>query len=109
MNSSDKRKVKDHCYYKSLYQGESYSKCNLAYRILDDITIAFHNLSSFHGHLFIKELGKKFNKYDIGVTAGNKEKYISFTVEISLKLEEVSNKEGKEVYKNIQPRFTKSC
>ena len=34
----------------------------------------FHNLSAYDAHLFIKELGKKFHRGDIGVIAENKEK-----------------------------------
>ena len=69
----------------------------------------FHNLSGYDTHLFIKELGKKFNKDDIGVIAENKEKYISFNVKIKVKLAGVSNKDSKEVRKNIQLRFIDRC
>ena len=68
----------------------------------------FHNLSGYDAHLFIKELGRKFNKDDIGVIAENKEKYISFNVKINVKLAGVKDKDGKEVYKNIQLRFIDS-
>ena len=60
-------------------------------------------------HLFIKELGKRFNKKDIGVLTENKEKYVSFNVEINVKLAGVSNKDGTEVCKNVQLRFIDSC
>ena len=69
----------------------------------------FHNLSGCDAHLFIKELGKKFNKKDIQVIAENKEKYISFNVKINVKLVGVKNKDGTEVCKNIQLRFIDSC
>ena len=59
--------------------------------------------------MFIKELGKKFSKNDIGVTTKNKEKYISFNVKINVKLAGVSNEDGKQVRKNIQLRFIHSC
>ena len=65
----------------------------------------FHNLSGYDDHLFIKELGKKFNKNGIRVIAENKEKCISFNVKINVKLAGVSNEDGKEVRKNIQLRF----
>ena len=35
-------------------------------------------------HLFIRELGKKFDSGSIGVIAENKEKYISFNVDVSV-------------------------
>ena len=65
----------------------------------------FHNLSGCDTHLFIKKLGKKFSKNDTGVIAENKEKYISFNVKINVKVAAVSNKDGKEIRKNIQLRF----
>ena len=69
----------------------------------------FHNLSGYDTHLFIKELGRRFNKNDIGVIAGNNEKYFSFNVKISIKLAEVKYKVGTQVYKNIPLRFIDSC
>ena len=69
----------------------------------------FHNLSGYDSHLFIKELGRRFNKNDIGVIAENKEKYISFNVKINVKLARVRNEDGTEVCKNIQLRFIDSC
>ena len=68
----------------------------------------FHNFSGYDAHLFVKELGSRFNKNDIGVIAENKEKYISFNVKINVKLAEVRNEDGKEVYKNIRLRFIDS-
>ena len=59
--------------------------------------------------MFIKELGRRFNKNDIGVIAETKEKYISFNVKINVKLAGVRDKDGKEVCKNIQLRFIDSC
>ena len=70
--------------------------------------IAFHNLSGYDAHLFIRELGKKFNKDDIGVIAENKEKYISFNVKIPVKLAGVTDKNGKKVFKKIELRFIES-
>ena len=66
-------------------------------------------MSGYDAHLFIKELGRRFNKNDIGVIAENKEKYISFNVKINVKLAGVKYKDGTEVCKNIQLRFIDSC
>ena len=46
-------------------------------------------------NLFIKELGRRFNKNDIGLIAENKEKYISFNVKINAMLAGVKYKDGK--------------
>ena len=62
-------------------------------------------MSGYDAHLFIKELGKRFNKNNIAVTAENKEKCISFNVKTNVRLAGVSNKDGTEVCKNIQLRF----
>ena len=107
-NDPRNRKVRDQCHYTDLYRGAAHNNCNLKYRIPYHIPIVFHNLSGYDAHLFIKELGKKFNKSDIGVIAENKEKYISFNVKISVKLAGVKNDDGKEVHKHFQLRFIDS-
>ena len=103
------RKVRDHCHYTGLYRGAAHNNCNLKYRIPDFVPIAFHNLSGYDAHLFIKELGKRFNKDDIGVIAENKEKYISFNVSIPVKLAGVTDKNGNAVVKKVKLRFIDSC
>ena len=67
--SSDNRKERDHCHYMGLCGGAAHSSFNLKYWILYYIPIVFHNLSSYDAHLFIKELGEKFNIDDAGVIA----------------------------------------
>ena len=104
-NDLRNRKVRDHCHYTGLYRGAAHNNCNLKYKIPVDILIVFHNLSGYNAHLFIKELGRRFNKNDIGVIAENKEKYISFKVKNNVKLAGC----GTEVHKNIQLRFIDSC
>ena len=54
------------------------------------MSIAFHNLSGCETHLFIKELGKRFNKNDM-IIGENKEKYIRLNVKINVKFAGVSN------------------
>ena len=65
-------------------------------------------MSGYDAHLFIKKLGRRFNKNDTGVIGENKEKYISFNVKIKVKLAGVKYKDGAEVCKNIQLMFTDS-
>ena len=72
-NDPKNKTARDHCHYTVLYRGAAHNNCNLKYRIPDYIPIVFHNLN-YDAHLFIKELGKRFNKNDIGVIAENKEK-----------------------------------
>ena len=108
-NDPRNRKVRDHCHYTGLYRGAAHNNCNLKYLIPDYIPIVFHNLSGYDAHLFIKELGRRFNKNDIGAIAENKEKYISFNVKINVKSSGVKYKDGTQVHKNIQLRFIDSC
>ena len=107
-NDQRNKKVRDHYHYTAEYGGAAHNNCYLKYKIRDHIPIVFHNLSGYDAYLFIKELGRKFNKDDIGVIAENKEKYISFNVKINVKLAWVKDKDGKEVCKNIQLRFIDS-
>ena len=102
-------KVRDHCHYTGMYRGAAHNNCNLKYRIPDHTPTVCHNLSGYDAHLFIRELGKKFNNQDISVIADNKEKYISFNGSVRVKLAGVTNKDDKPVYKKIQLRFIDSC
>ena len=101
-NNPKNRKVRDYYHYVGEYRGAAHNNWNLKYKIPDHIPIVFHNLSGYDAHLFIKELGRKFNKNDIGVIAENKEKYISFNVKINVKLAGVRDKDDKEVHKNTK-------
>ena len=79
----DNVKVRDRCHYTGQYQGPAHRNCNLRFKIPKYIPIVFHNLSGYDVHLFIRELGKKFDTGKImGVIAENKEKYISFYVDV---------------------------
>ena len=62
--------------------------------------VVFHNLSGYDAHLFIRELGKKCYSGSIGVIAENKEKYISFNVDVVV---------DRGMEKGIQPRFIDSA
>ena len=108
-NDPKNKKVRDHSHYTGLYLEAAHNNCNQKYRIPDYIPIVFHNLSVYDAHLFIKELGKRFNKNDIGVIAENKERYIRFSVKINVKLAGVRNEDGTEACKNVQLRFIDSC
>ena len=44
----------------------------------------FHNLSGYDAHLFVRELGKKFDSGFNSIIAKNKEKYISFNVNVAI-------------------------
>ena len=75
-------KVRDHCHYTGKYRGAAHEKCNLQYAIPNHIPVILHNMSGYDSHLFIRELGKKFDSKSIDVIAKNTEKYISFEVSV---------------------------
>ena len=99
-------KVRDYCHYNGQYRGPAHRNCNLRYKIPLFIPIIFRNLSGYDAHLFIRELGKKFDKGKMGVIAENKEKYISFNVDVVI--DKYVDELGKVKKKKIQLRFIDS-
>ncbi|XP_057290793.1 uncharacterized protein LOC130613470 [Hydractinia symbiolongicarpus] len=107
-DGKNNRKVRDHCHYTGLYRGAAHNSCNLKYKIPSHIPVIFHNLSGYDAHLFIRELGEKYDTQDIGCIAENTEKYISFNVKIKVPLGGMVYGDG-EKYKTIEIRFIDSC
>ena len=77
-------KVRDHCHNARKYREPAHRICNLSYKIPNYIPTVFHNLSRYDAHLFIKDLGKNFNTGKIGAISENKEKYISFKMDVAV-------------------------
>ena len=100
-NDRDNRKVRDHCHYTGKYRCAAHGKCNFRYKIPEFIPVAFHNLSGYDVHLFIKELSKHFEADEINCIAESKEKYISITINTKEKVPHPT----KEVYKRVGIRF----
>ena len=78
-NNKEKRKIRDHCHHTGKYRGAAHSKCNLNYKIVEEIPVLFHNGSVYDYHFIIKYLAREFkgNSECLGEIT---EKYISFTV-----------------------------
>ena len=72
-------KVRDHCHDTGKYRGTAHSKCNLNYKIVQEIPVLFHNGSVYDYHFIIKYLARDF-KGHFECLGENTEKYISFTV-----------------------------
>ena len=70
-------KVRDHCHFTGRYRGAAHNSCNLNYKKPNFTPVAFHNLSGYDSHLFVKNLG--FSQGNIDCIPNNEEKYISFT------------------------------
>ena len=88
-------KVRDHCHYTGKYRGASHNICNLRYKIPKEISIIFHNGSTYDYHFIIKELVKEFEG-NFECLGGKTEKYITFSVPIKKKIE---NKDIEITYK----------
>ena len=102
----DNPKVRYHCHYTGSYQRPAHRDCNLRYKIPSYIPFVFHNLSGYDAHLIIRKLGKKFDTGKIGVIAENKEKYISFNIDVVV--DKYVDELGKIKEKKIQLRFIDS-
>ena len=55
-------KVIDHCHYTGKYRGAAHNICNLRYKIPKEISIIFHNGSTYDYDFIIKELVKELER-----------------------------------------------
>ena len=87
-NKNDEKNytVRDHCHYTGKYRGAAHNICNLRYKIPKEITIVFHNGSTYDYHFVIKELVKEFDG-NFECLGENTEKYIIFSAPIKKKIE----------------------
>ena len=81
-DKSDKKhyKVRDHCHYTGNYRGAAHNICNLRYKIPKEISVVFHNGSTYDYHFIIKELVKEFDG-NFECLGENPEKYITFSAQ----------------------------
>ena len=54
----NKKKVRDHCHYTGKFRGAAHSKCNLNYKVPNNISIVIHN-ASYDNHFIINESAKE--------------------------------------------------
>ena len=87
-NDKKHHKVKDYCHYTGKYRGATHNTCNLRYRIPKEISIVFHNGSTYDYHFIIKDLVKEFDG-NFECLGENTEKYITFSVPLK---KEIKNK-----------------
>ena len=76
-NNKKYTKVKDHCHYIGKYRGAAHDMCKLRYKIPKEITLVFHNGSTYDYHFKIKELAEEFEG-EFQCLGENAEKYITF-------------------------------
>ena len=53
-------KVRDHCHYTGEFKGTAHSIHNLRYKTPKEISVVFHNGSTYDYHFIIKQLAKEF-------------------------------------------------
>ena len=53
-------KVRDHCHYTGKYRRSAHEISNLRYKTPKEVSIVFHNGSTYDYHFIIKELPKEF-------------------------------------------------
>ena len=80
-DENDKSKVRDHCHYIEKFRGAAHNICNLRYKIPREISVAFHNASTYDYYFIIKQLVQEFRGH-FNCLGENTEKYIIFTVPI---------------------------
>ena len=76
-------KVKDHCHYNGKYRGAAHNTCKLRYKIPKEISVVFHNGSTYDYDFIIKELPEEFEG-QFECLGENTEKYITFLVTIKI-------------------------
>ena len=59
-NNKEMRKVRDYCHYTGKYRGAAHGKCNLEYKLVEEIPVLFHNGSVYDYHFIIKYLAREF-------------------------------------------------
>ena len=85
-NYKNKTKVKDHSHYTGKIGGAAHSKCNLNYKVPQDIPITIHN-ASYDIHFIINQLAEERNG-ELNCIGKNMEKYITFSVPIKKKCDD---------------------
>ena len=74
-----RKKVRDHCHYTRKFRGAAHSVCNLRYKVPKEISIVFHNCSTYDYHFIIKKIAKEFED-EFECLGKNTEKFITFSV-----------------------------
>ena len=79
-------KVRDHCHSAGKFRGAAHSICNLRYKTPKETPKVFHNGSTYDCHFITNKLAKEFDG-QLQSLGENTEKYITFSVPISKKLD----------------------
>ena len=80
------RKERGYCHYTGRFTGAAHNICNLGYKTPSEISIVFHNGSTYDYHFIIKQPAKEFNG-QLECLRENTEKYIIFSVTVKRELD----------------------
>ena len=80
-NNKKCHKVKDHCHYTGEYRGAAHDICNLRNKMPKEISVVFHNGSTYDYLFIIKELAEEFEG-EFECLGENTKKYITFSVSV---------------------------
>ena len=86
-------KIRDHFHFTGKYSAAAHDICNLRYKAAKEITVVFHNGSTYGYPFIIKELAEEFEG-QFEYLGENTEKNITFSVPIK---EELDNDNGKTI------------
>ena len=79
-------KVRDHCHSAGKFRGAAHSIFNLRYKTPKETPKVFHNDSTYDNHFITNKLAKEFDG-QLESLGENTEKYVTFSVPISKKLD----------------------
>ena len=71
--------IKNHCHYTGKYREPAHDICNLRNKAPKELSVPFHNCSTYDSHFKIKELSKE-SEGQFECLRENTEKYITFLV-----------------------------
>ena len=79
-------KVRGHCHDTRKFRGAAQSICNLRYKTPKEISVVFHNGSTYDYHFTINQVAKEFDG-QLECLGENTEKYVTFPVPIKKELD----------------------
>ena len=95
-------------YYTGKYRGAAHEICNLRYKILKEIPVAFHNGSTYDYYFIMKELAEECER-EFECLGENTEKYITFSVPIKKEITKIDKDGNDKIMKiSYKMKFTAS-
>ena len=80
MSAAEDNRVGNHDHITGKYRGSAHGSNDFNLKLTKKVLVIFHNLKGYDSHLIMQEIGK----FHISVTPNRLEKYMAFTIIISL-------------------------